>query len=243
MKPGQTAGLQWRGTESDLPSSSTPCWSRTLAVKFLLGDLIALGLISCPSFNSPKMPNVWTPSCTVRFYWKYRKNSLLEITRFVLTVAKKGLQHLVCPQSFFGGLKKLRRINSLLPSVPSLAPQFSVLCFLLCSLSVLTLTLLLTALSLPQTSCQGPAAFQESVEDEKSWNFSNTLLQIFNYILVYMEIYICIHFKFHVQNYWTLYDLWSGLILLWQDICYHKWIHNLLVVNSWLGIGLHSPSC
>lgn len=71
MKPGQMAGLQWRGTGSDPLSSSTPCWSRTLAVKFLPGDLIAPGLISCPSFNPPKMPNVWTLSCTV-FYWKYR---------------------------------------------------------------------------------------------------------------------------------------------------------------------------
>lgn len=72
-------------------------------------------------------------------------------------------------KSFLWGLKKLRRIKeTLLTSfTPGLTP--SVLCIVFSSLFLehLTLSLLLIALSLPQTSRPGPA-FVQNGEDEKS---------------------------------------------------------------------------
>lgn len=132
----------------------------------------------------------------------------------------------VCPQ----GQRRIK--ETLLTSFRAWPHPLSFLyCVFFFAPCALDLNLPVIALSLPQTSRQGPAAVQEKVEDEKSWNFSNMLLQIF-IIYWYIWKYICIHFKFHTRDYWTLDDCRSGLILLWQDICSHKWIHNSLVSNS-----------
>lgn len=65
-----------------------------------------------------------------------------------------------------GAEKNKGNIAYCLPCLAS-PPQFSVLCFLLAPCA-LDLNLPVIALSLPQTSRQGPAAVQEKVEDEKS---------------------------------------------------------------------------
>lgn len=71
MRPGQMAGPRWRGTGSGPHSLSTPCWSRTLAVRFSPGDSIALDRISCPSFNFCQDAYHTNTISYCAFYWKY----------------------------------------------------------------------------------------------------------------------------------------------------------------------------
>lgn len=92
-------------------------------MKFSPGDLIALGLISCPSFNFLKIPNILTPSRTVHFIESTEMKFFL-ITRFVLTVGKNGL-HIWCVLKSFLGLKAEKNKGDVTSVLPSLASPLS----------------------------------------------------------------------------------------------------------------------
>lgn len=97
MKPGQMVGPRWRETASGLLSSSTPCWSRTLAVKSWRGDSTARGLTSCPKFNFSEMARLGnTFWLSYAFYREYRTEEEIFIPCFVLTIDKEGLRHWMC---------------------------------------------------------------------------------------------------------------------------------------------------
>lgn len=149
----------------------------------------------------------------------------------------------MCPQELFW-VWKLRRIKETL--LTSVHPWPHPLSFLYCVFFFAPWALwpksashcFITATDQPPRA----GCFPRESWRREILKLSNKLLQIF-IIYWYIWKYICIHFKFHIRDYWTLYGLRSGLILLWQDICSHKRIHNSLVSNSQSDlVSSHSPA-
>lgn len=106
------------------------------------------------------------------------------------------------------GSKKAEKNKAMLFSShqsPASHPQFSVPVFRgtehFVPLSTFTPTFFWLLSSLPQTFNQEPEAFQENVEDEKSWSFSNTCWPRLFVTCKYVWKYLRIHFKFHICNY------------------------------------------